>query len=73
MEDIEELQYELHDSEPDEIELWFHLLKELLNTNLTKIGVSPLKTCYSSHFIVSYRKKKLKQTQDVLEQKHSHV
>ena len=41
---------------------------------MSEIGVSPLKThAISSHSIVSYGKKKLKQAQNVLEQKHSHI
>ena len=75
-EDKEESQDKSHDSEIDEIELSFQsdVSKEQLNSTLSEIGVSPLKThAISSHSIVSYGKKKLKQAQNVLEQKHSHI
>ena len=72
-EDKEESQSGSHDSEIDEIELPFQsdVSKEPLNSTLP---VSPLKThAISSHLIVSYGKKKLKQAQNVLEQRHSHI
>ena len=75
-EDKEESQDKSHNSEIDEIELSFQsdVSKEQLNSTLSEIGVSPLKThAISSHSIVSYGKKKLKQAQNVLEQKHSHI
>ena len=58
----------------DETELSFqHVSKEQLNSTLSRIGVSPLKTCaISSNSVVSHGKKKLNQAQNALEQKHSH-
>ena len=60
MEDTEESQDELQDSEPDEIELSFQsdVSKEQLNSALTEIGVYTLKThTISSHSIVFYGKR----------------
>ena len=75
-ENKEESQDESHNSEIDEIELSFQssISKEQLNSTLSEIGVCPLKIhAISSHSIVSYGKKKLKQAQNALEQKYSHI
>ena len=60
VEDKEESQDDSHDTEIDENELSFQsdISKEQLNSTLSEIGVSPLKThATSSHSIVSYEKR----------------